>query len=105
MNITNDIMYKNRGTRRCDNCAFWKTPVNDGGSVIPRWSYDSNSPVGGPIRYLGGHCARYSPKQIDDPKWPITNNHDWCGEFSISKEALEDMAEFNKSKDAAHPHS
>jgi len=34
----------------------------------------------------GGECRRHAPDLHDnDPRWPLVNNLDWCGDYEFGK--------------------
>lgn len=95
MKITTEEEYKRRGRRACENCAFWRNPINGSDGLILKVTsiYADGRQT---IEYRHGFCTRRSPQSNKYPQWPITERYDWCGEFELSSEALKDLTEFYK---------
>jgi len=56
---------------KCENCRFWFD--------------DKNCTQRGKV----GYCRIYPPGFTVDARWPVTEGHEWCGEFERRIEGYE----------------
>ncbi len=76
--------------RECKNCAFWNAPIAQEDGVVIFFDRGTEMPI-------AGWCAKNPPAGRDFVyRWPITKPYEWCGQFTVSKEALDSVIQTEK---------